>query len=87
MQEALHAAGPARGRTTIVIAHRIHSIIDADAILVLSAGRVGQQPVELPNFEPPYIVLRNFRLKASDNAHVLQATLPRLRTPGGDVDP
>ena len=40
IQHALHAAGPARGRTTLVIAHRLGSVIDADSILVLSAGRV-----------------------------------------------
>ena len=40
IQHALHAAGPARGRTTLVIAHRLNSVIDSAAILVLAAGRV-----------------------------------------------
>ena len=40
IQHALHAAGPARGRTTIVIAHRLSSVVDADAMLVLSAGQI-----------------------------------------------
>jgi len=42
IQEALHNAGRARGRTALVIAHRLSSVIDADQILVLSAGRVAE---------------------------------------------
>jgi ABC-type transport system involved in cytochrome bd biosynthesis fused ATPase/permease subunit len=42
-------AGPARGRTTLVVAHRLGTVIDADHIVVLSAGRVVEQgtPSEL----------------------------------------
>ena len=40
IQHALHAAGPARGRTTLVIAHRIKTVIDADSIVVLAGGCV-----------------------------------------------
>jgi len=36
--DALDAAG--RGRTTLVIAHRLSTVVDADEILVLEAGRI-----------------------------------------------
>lgn len=38
LQEALERV--ARGRTTLVIAHRLSTVIDADEILVLEAGRI-----------------------------------------------
>jgi ATP-binding cassette subfamily B protein len=38
ISEALDAAG--RGRTTLVIAHRLSTVVDADEILVLEAGRI-----------------------------------------------
>jgi ATP-binding cassette subfamily B protein len=38
ISEALEAAG--RGRTTLVIAHRLSTVTDADEILVLEAGRI-----------------------------------------------
>ena len=36
--DALEAAG--RGRTTLVIAHRLSTVVDADQILVMEAGRI-----------------------------------------------
>ena len=36
--DALEAAG--RGRTTLVIAHRLSTVVDADEILVMEAGRI-----------------------------------------------
>jgi len=41
VQEALRAA--MKGRTTIVVAHRLSTVIDADRIVVLEAGRVVEE--------------------------------------------
>ncbi len=38
IQDALEVAG--QGRTTLVIAHRLSTVVDADEILVLDAGRI-----------------------------------------------
>jgi ATP-binding cassette, subfamily B, heavy metal transporter len=41
IQSTLDAVG--RGRTTIVIAHRLSTVVDADQIVVLEAGRVAER--------------------------------------------
>ena len=41
IQATLEAIG--RGRTTIVIAHRLSTVVHADRIVVLEAGRVAEQ--------------------------------------------
>ena len=41
IQETLQAVE--RGRTTIVIAHRLSTVVDADQILVLDAGRIAER--------------------------------------------
>ena len=38
IQDSLRAVG--RGRTTLVIAHRLSTVVDADEILVMAAGRI-----------------------------------------------
>ena len=40
IQDSLRAAG--RGRSVIVIAHRLSTVVDADRIVVLEAGRVAE---------------------------------------------
>ena len=41
MQRALHDA--MAGRTTLVIAHRLATVLEADRIVVMDAGRVVEQ--------------------------------------------
>jgi ATP-binding cassette subfamily B protein len=41
IQDSLRAAG--RGRSVIVIAHRLSTVVDADRIVVLEAGRVAEE--------------------------------------------
>ncbi len=62
IQEAFRDA--ARGRTTIIVAHRVTSIIDADRILILDEGRVVADGThaELLNTSPIYRELYDSQL-------------------------
>jgi ABC-type multidrug transport system fused ATPase/permease subunit len=46
-------------RTVLVIAHRLHTVIDADRIIVLDGGRVAQTGAhaDLARVEGPYRAL------------------------------
>lgn len=43
IQQTLRQSPAFQGKTLIVIAHRIHTVIDSDMIVVLSDGRVVEQ--------------------------------------------
>src|SRR5207248_3100896 len=51
VQEAL--AGLLKGRTAIVVAHRLHTVRDADRIVVLDGGRVAQAGPHAELIEEP----------------------------------
>jgi ABC-type multidrug transport system fused ATPase/permease subunit len=68
VQDALRALR--RGRTTFIVAHRLHTVRDADRILVLDRGRVvgdGPHDVLLATC-PTYSALVHTELAASDTA-------------------
>jgi ATP-binding cassette, subfamily B, bacterial len=64
-----------RGRTTLILAHRLSSVIGADRILVLDQGRVADQGkhAELIGRDGPYRQLMGPQLEAAGEASLLAA--------------
>ncbi len=61
VQEALHAA--MRGRTTLVIAHRLATVLEADRIVVMDAGRVAETGTHAELFAQGGLYARLARLQ------------------------
>lgn len=59
-----------QGRTTFVIAHRVHSVMDADLILVLERGRVVQQGTHEELMAQPGAYRRIYELQSRVDAEV-----------------
>ncbi|MGU7776085.1 ABC transporter ATP-binding protein/permease [Burkholderia sp. MR1-5-21] len=75
-----------RGRTTLILAHRLSSVIGADRILVLDQGRVVDEGthVELIARDGPYRRLMGPQLDAAaDSAVAAPAAGPAARAPSG----
>jgi ATP-binding cassette, subfamily B, bacterial MsbA len=63
-----------KGRTTIVIAHRLSTVMNADRIIVLEAGTIVQEGAhrELIEAEGPYKRLYELQFKAQDQKKVIR---------------
>ena len=61
-----------KGRTTIVIAHRLSTVIDADEILVLEKGRVAERGNHFDLISKPNSLYYELWQKQSAAAHVEQ---------------
>jgi ATP-binding cassette subfamily B protein len=62
LMRRLHAA--ARGKTVIVVAHRLASIVDSDLIVVLEQGRILEQGTHLELMEQGGLYAKMFQLQA-----------------------
>ena len=90
IQEALERL--MAGRTTLIFAHRLSSVIDADRILVLDGGRIAEsgRHAELIARDGPYRALMAPQLRDQDagivigeGAAIAQDTEPEADQPGG----
>lgn len=74
----------ARGRTTLVIAHRLSTVVDADEILVLDAGRIVERGrhAELLDHDGVYAGMWRRQLEAEARAPV---TSPATMLPDSDA--
>ena len=52
-----------QGRTTLIVAHRLSNVVDADRILVLDGGRVVQQGTHSQLLETDGLYARLYRLQ------------------------
>lgn len=82
-------AGVMRGRTTIVIAHRLSTVVNADQIIVLEQGRVVERGTHRSLLaDPASIYARFYRLQSSkeldlaDDGKVTPIAAARRRKPG-----
>ncbi len=73
IQEALD--GVSRGRTTLVIAHRLSTVVNADRIIVLAKGRIAEQGThgELLELNGVYAALWQRQREADDARERLRA--------------
>ena len=65
-----------KGRTTIVIAHRLSTVMNADRIIVLDAGTIVQEGIhrELIESEGPYKRLYELQFKAESRKKIIRLT-------------
>ena len=85
VQQAL--AGALRGRTSLVIAHRLSTVRDADQILVVDGGRIVERGThaELLAAEGLYADLYRTQFAHQDNSASAQQRHPELGGDGGGV--
>ncbi|TKB25433.1 MAG: ABC transporter ATP-binding protein, partial [Mesorhizobium sp.] len=74
------------GRTTIVIAHRLSTVVNADRIIVLEEGRLVEEGTHASLMADPHSVYARFHrvqgkkgLGLVDDAKTTQTPLPRTR--------
>ncbi|MBS0220429.1 MAG: ABC transporter ATP-binding protein [Proteobacteria bacterium] len=70
----------AKARTTIVLAHRLSSVIDADRIIVVADGRIADSGthVDLMSREGPYRQLMAEQIKLEEGDPVLDCAAPAV---------
>jgi ABC-type multidrug transport system ATPase subunit len=80
-------AAMARQHTTLVIAHRLSTVIDADRILVLHEGRIVEQG-DTMTFLLRTVIIRVFGWRSSATNEDLDVTFPsgHWARPGGAID-
>jgi ATP-binding cassette subfamily B protein len=81
IQESLRRVS--KNRTTLVIAHRLSTVVDADEIIVLDAGRIAERGTHagLLRKKGIYAAMWNRQREADEARRLLAATLD------GDVSP
>ena len=78
-----------RGRTTLVIAHRLSTVIDADEILVLDAGRIVERGThgELLERGGAYAAMWDRQHQVAEAEETLRRALARDEEPAVPLDP